>query len=140
MKSFALALCIAFASQLSGQQFCLETFADFQAHFNSLFSGTSSIDSYGNVKIDGQTGGFGGWPEFRLADVDISIEHHPARTMIQGEPAPPLATIHYNCRKGACITTTGSNRKMESAYTMMSASRADRCFELILYCWHSTEF
>ena len=133
MRPFFLAVCLLSTFQLAAQQFCLETLADFQAHFTSLFGGSSSIDSYGNVQIDGQTGGFGGWPEFRLSDVEISLERLPVGTKIQGESAPPLATIHYRCRKGACIKSKASNRAAESAYTMKSADRAVRCFELIIF-------
>ena len=139
MRPLLLIACFVSTCQLSAQQFCLETLSDFQTHFTSLFSGASAIDSYGNIKIDGQTGGFGGWPEFRLSDVEISLERHPLGMKIQGEPAPPLATIHYSCRKGACIKTKAANRTIESAYTMMSAARAERCFEFITYLKETPE-
>lgn len=122
----------AYSNALS-QQFCLETFEDFQAHFTSLFGGDSRIDAYGNVFIDGQTGGRGGWPSFRLSDVEVTITPLPEGAYFGGDQILTLAQLDYRCTRGACINTKMSPLKVDSAYTMMDAERAERCFELMRF-------
>lgn len=128
------------ASIATAQDFCLESFIEFQAYFHSLFGGDSYIDEYGNIKIDGQTGGRGGWPEFRISDVEISIEHAPEGSAVGGVYTGPLSTLHYHCRKGACIRTKLLNAPLDSAYTIMSTERAERCLELFTYLQSRTDF
>lgn len=137
---FILAAWALNAATATAQDFCLESFIEFQAHFHSLFGGDSHIDEYGNIKIDGQTGGRGGWPEFRISDVEISIEHAPEGRGVGGVYTGPLSTLHYRCRKGACIQTKLLIAPQDSAYTIMSTERAERCLELFTYLQSRTDF
>lgn len=125
----------------SAQDFCLESFTDFQAHFHSSFGGDSHIDEYGNISIDGQTGGRGGWPEFRITDVEIRIEHLPEGSAIGGAVVPHrLATLHYTCRNGPCIQRKVFTDPIDSAYTILNLEQAERCLELFTYLQGRTEF
>ncbi len=128
---FFLLSFLSFATQ--AQVFCLESLDDLQVHFSSLFGGESSIDNYGNIRIDAETGGFGGWPEFRLSDVEVTLEVLPEGTSLQGEPAPRLGRLVYHCKRGACITNRVLKSKEEDGYTLMSLERAEQCFRLLTY-------
>lgn len=143
--AFKLAAVLAFHfalfTKVPAQDFCLESFTDFQAHFHSLFGGDSHIDEYGNISIDGQTGGRGGWPEFRITDVEIRIEHLPEGSAIGGSVVPHrLATLHYICRKGPCIQRKVFPTPLDSAYTILNLEQAERCFELFNYLQGRTDF
>ena len=133
-KIFTLVLGMSLSGSVAfSQQFCLESYTDYQVHFRSLFGGESFLDEYGNVMIDGETGGRGGWPRFRLSDVVVTLEYLPDGDMIYGEPEHGMANLVYTCKKGACIQTPNAGQKDKTGYTRMSAARAERAYAFMKF-------
>jgi len=90
-------------------QIKIDSFKEATTFFSSIFSEESSLDSYGNLKIDMGSAN-SGRVEFRITDVNIKMEKRKEEPGC-ADICPPRILIHFDCKGANCVTDPSFRNK-----------------------------